>query len=292
METTIQQVDQFLKGKEGIAPWLNLLVSAGIAFVVIFILLKLEKKLTRKWVENHKEINTLYAEKIIRFLIIFIPTMFAFMTSTLTKDIGSTLFQGTAVIAAIAGFAAKPVLSDMFCGFMISTTKPFNIGDRIELDNGTAGIVKDITIRHVVLQGIDTLKIVIPNSTVNERMITNLSHQTKTRSVHFRFTVGLNSDVDQVKQVIQDAIRESPYSVPRSGDEYSPVYFLSYLDSGLQMATTVYYEPTSPTEKLKDDINSRVKRALDSNGIEIPYNYITITSPPEKTANNKGGETL
>ena len=292
METTIQQVDQFLKGKEGIAPWLNLLVSAGIAFVVIFILLKLEKKLTRKWVENHKEINTLYAEKIIRFLIIFIPTMFAFMTSTLTKDIGSTLFQGTAVIAAIAGFAAKPVLSDMFCGFMISTTKPFNIGDRIELDNGTAGIVKDITIRHVVLQGIDTLKIVIPNSTVNERMITNLSHQTKTRSVHFRFTVGLNSDIDQVKQVIQDAIRESPYSVPRSGDEYSPVYFLSYLDSGLQMATTVYYEPTSPTEKLKDDINSRVKRALDSNGIEIPYNYITITSPPEKTANNKGGETL
>ena len=292
METTIQQVDQFLKGKEGIAPWLNLLVSAGIAFVVIFILLKLEKKLTRKWVENHKEINTLYAEKIIRFLIIFIPTMFAFMTSTLTKDIGSTLFQGTAVIAAIAGFAAKPVLSDMFCGFMISTTKPFNIGDRIELDNGTAGIVKDITIRHVVLQGIDTLKIVIPNSTVNERMITNLSHQTKTRSVHFRFTVGLNSDIDQVKQVIQDAIRESPYSVPRSGDEYSPVYFLSYLDSGLQMATTVYYEPTSPTEKLKDDINSRVKRALDSNGIEIPYNYITITSPPEKTANNKGGENL
>ena len=48
----------------------------------------------------------------------------------------------------------------------------------------------------------------------------------------------------------------------------------------------------SPTEKLKDDINSRVKRALDSNGIEIPYNYITITSPPEKAANNKGGETL
>ena len=71
-----------------------------------------------------------------------------------------------------------------------------------------------------------------------------------------------------------------------------PLYFLSYLDSGLQMATTVYYEPTSPTEKLKDDINSRVKRALDSNGIEIPYNYITITSPPEKTANNKGGENL
>ena len=42
------------------------------------------------------------------------------------------------------------------------------------------------------------------------------------------------------------------------------------------MATTVYYEPTSPTEVVKDDINSRVKRALETNGIEIPYNYLNI----------------
>ena len=184
------------------------------------------------------------------------------------------------MLAAIAGFAAKPILSDMFCGFMISTTKPFNIGDRIELDDGTAGIVKDITIRHVVLQGIDTLKIVIPNSEINSRMITNLSHQTTVRSIHFRFTVGLNSNTDQVKRIIREAIEESPHSVPRDGEEYSPVYFLAYLDSGLQMATTVYYMPTSPTEVVKDDINSRVKRALDANNIEIPYNYMTVIMSP------------
>ena len=47
------------------------------------------------------------------------------------------------------------------------------------------------------------------------------------------------------------------------------------------MATTVYYEPTNPTEAVKDDINSRVKRALDAAGIEIPYNYVTVAMPPE-----------
>ena len=206
--------------------------------------------------------------------------------AALTRSFGSSLFQGTAVLAAIAGFAAKPILSDMFCGFMISTTKPFNIGDRIELDNGTSGIVKDITIRHVVLQGIDTLKIVIPNSEINSRSITNLSHETKVRSIHFKFTVGLNSNTDQVKRIIQDAIRDSEYTVPRDGEDYSPVYFLAYLDSGLQMATTVYYMPGTPTEYVRDDVNSRVKRALDANAIEIPYNYMTVIMNPQEETKN------
>ena len=64
--------------------------------------------------------------------------------------------------------------------------------------------------------------------------------------------------------------------MPREGEDYSPVYFLNFTDNGLLMATTVYYEPTSPTEAVKDDINSRVKRALEANNIEIPYNYVTV----------------
>ena len=269
-------IDDFMKKHPLVSDWVNLGIAIVIAAVVVFLLLKLEKRLGKRWVAKHDGINARFSEKILRFLIVFIAIQCVIMTSPLTASFGSSLFQGTAVIAAIAGFAAKPVLSDMFCGFMISTTKPFNIGDRIELDDGTAGIVKDITIRHVVLQGIDTLKIVIPNSEINARRITNLSYMTKTRSIHFRFTVGLNSNTEQVKRIIREAVRECPYTVPREGEDYSADYFLFYLDSGLQMATTVYYEPTSPTEVVKDDVNSRVKRALDANGIEIPYNRLEV----------------
>ena len=282
----IDTINDYLKKDQGAAAWINLGISIAIAAVVVFVLLKIEKKLTRRWLAKHRDINNLYAEKVIRFLIIFIAVLFVIMSSSLTRSFGTSLFQGTAVLAAIAGFAAKPILSDMFCGFMISTTKPFNIGDRIELDNGTSGIVKDMTIRHVVLQGIDTLKIVIPNSEINTKTIVNLSHQTKVRSIHFKFTVGLNSNTDQVKRIIQEAIRESEYTVPRDGEDYSPVYFLAYLDSGLQMATTVYYMPTSPTEYVKDDVNSRVKRALDANAIEIPYNYVTVVMNPQEEKQN------
>ena len=272
----MEAINSFLNNQTALSLWTNFGINTAIAFIIAFILLKLEKKIAGKWIAKYNGINARFAGRVIRFVIIFIATMWVIMSSTLTQSFGSSLFQGTAVLAAIAGFAAKPILSDMFCGFMISTTKPFNIGDRIELDDGTTGIVKDITIRHVVLQGIDTLKIVIPNSEINSKQITNLSHMTDMRSIHFRFTVGLDTRPEQAKQVILDAVRQSPHAVPREGESYSPVYFIAYQPSGLEMATTVYYKPTSPTEVVKDDINPRVKQALVAAGIEIPYPYMNV----------------
>ena len=259
--------------------WLGIYILGAV--ICCFILLKLEKKLFKKWLSKYDGINARYTERVIRFFIVFLAAMAVIMSSDLTKDFGSSLFQGTAVLAAIAGFAAKPVLSDMLCGFMLSATKPFNIGDRIELSDGTAGIVKDITIRHVILQGIDTLKIIIPNSEINSMRITNLSHLTKTRSIHFRFQVGLYSDVSLVKSVIQKAIADSPLTVPRNGEEYSPVYFIGYTRDGLEMATTVYYDPSHPTESIRDEVNSRVNQALNSAGIEIPYSYTNVIVNPD-----------
>ena len=272
----MEMINSFLNSQSPLSLWARLGINATVAFVIAFILLKLEKKIAGKWIAKYDGINARFAERVIRFVIIFIAAMWVIMSSSLTQSFGSSLFQGTAVLAAIAGFAAKPILSDMFCGFMISTTKPFNIGDRIELDDGTAGIVKDITIRHVVLQGIDTLKIVIPNSEINSKQITNLSHMAGFRSIHFRFTVGLNTQAEHAKQVIRDAVLQSPHAVPREGESYSPVYFIAYQPSGMEMATTVYYLPTSPTEVVKDDINSRVKQALADAGIEIPYPYMNV----------------
>ena len=272
----MEAINSFLNNQTALSLWTNLGINTVVAFFIAFILLKLEKKIAGKWIAKYDGINARFAERAIRFGITFIATMWVIMSSTLTQSFGSSLFQGTAVLAEIAGFAAKPILSDMFCGFMISTTKPFNIGDRIELDDGTTGIVKDITIRHVVLQGIDTLQIVIPNSEINSKQITNLSHMTDIRSIHFRFIIGLNTPPEQGKLVIQDAVRQSPYAVPREGESYSPVYFIAYQPSGLEMATTVYYKPTSPTEVVKDDINTRVKQALVAAGIEIPYPYMNV----------------
>ena len=271
---------QFINAHPTIGASVKLAATIVLTILAVTLVLRVEKKIVRKLIAKRENINLRYVESISRFIIIFLAIQWVIMSSSLTQSFGRVLFQGTAVIGAIVGFAAQPVLSDLICGLMISVTKPFDIGDRIELEDGTTGIVKDITFRHVILQDVDSITRIIPNSKLNSMKITNMSFQTQIRSIHLQFNVAYGSDVEKAMAVIGGAVRSSGFSIPgKAGDngpEYGPVYFMQYEASSLVMATTVYYEPTTPTEIVRSDINSRVKLALEENGIEIPYQYVNV----------------
>lgn len=202
------------------------------------------------------------------------------------KNIGGSLLGSAAVITGIVGFAAQDVIKDILSGILISIYKPFDLGDRIELEDGTVGIVESITMRHVVIVRIDTLRVVIPNSRINAASILNYSFGDIQRSCLFRFPVGYDSNIAKTKAVIGDAIKSSPYSVPgkkqKDGSmDYGQVYFIDIADSALIMAVTVYYNSQTASEMLKDDINTRVFEALEENGIDIPYNHTSVIIKPQ-----------
>ena len=277
----MEQVIQFFRDNPMLDQIARLLIAIIIAVIILMVLFRVQKKITSRLVRNKKaSLNIRMVENGFRFLIIFLAVQWIMMSSDLTKNFGTTLFQGTAVLAAIAGFAAQNVLADILCGAMISTTKPFEIGDRITLEDGKSGIVIDMTLRHVVLRGLDTQIYVIPNSKMNAQQITNMSWHTSIRSVDMRFNVSYSADPDIARAVIRQAITDSPLSVPgkkgAEGEEYADVYFLAFCDSSLLMGTTAYYRPDTPTEVFKSDINTRVKKALEENRIEIPYPYLNV----------------
>ena len=256
----------------------ELLIYAAIAFVIVFILLKIEKKIFAKKVKDKKSIKLRYTQSVVRGVIIVIAVVWVLTSSSATADFGKVLFQGTTILTAVIGLAAGPVISDLFCGLMISSNKPFEIGDRIELDNGVTGIVRDITPRHVVIAEIDSVVKVIPNSKVNSCVVRNMSWNTKIRSVHFRFNVAYGTDVEMAMSAIRTAVEESPLTVPywKGQEKYGPVYFIEYGDSSLIMATTVYYQPDHPTEEVKSDINLRINQIFEKKGIEIPFTYVNV----------------
>ena len=141
--------------------------------------------------------------------------------------------------------------------------------------------------RHVVLRVIDTVRLVIPNSKLNVSTVKNLSFGYVPRSVEFSFPVSYETDVAKAKEVIFQAIEESEYSIPGKRDKagngmYGQIYFYALEDSAFIMRATVYYSPDTPTEILKDDVNTRVVEALRKHGIEIPYNYANVILKKEE----------
>lgn len=279
-----EQIKQLFADNPGMG-FVTLLISFFFAiavFLLYFFLawlsLRISKKVFRSLEKKQgKKIHFQFAEYIVKVLIIVL-----FIVLPLAGDrIRQSILGSAAVITAVIGFAAQDVIKDIISGFLISIYKPFDLGDRIELEDGTAGIVESITMHHVVLTLVDTVRLIVPNSKLNSSSLLNYSYDYVPRSVQFSFPVAYDSDISKAKAAIVDAIKDSPYSVPGKRDkkgekDYGPVYFISIEDSALMMKTTVYYEPESPTEVVKDDIYTRVFDALKEAGVEVPYPHAQV----------------
>ena len=130
----------------------------------------LDRLCTRYDFERAFAIGTRRVLGIVIYTAAFLAIMQAFGVS------GAVLWgtlTGFIAVAAVAFFAAWSVLSNIFCALLILTTRPFRLGDRIELlENGDkpglGGRVVDINFVHTTLHearedGTDTV-LQIPNS--------------------------------------------------------------------------------------------------------------------------------
>ena len=281
LEQGIDTTKEWLREAGWVGGLVKFVLAALLAFLAVLVILKIEKKLFSKRLGMGNKIQFRYFESIFRSAVILIAIFWVITSTVVTESFGKMLFQGTAIIGAIIGFAAQPVISDLICGFMLSASKPFDIGDRLELDDGISGIVKDITARHVVIRGIDKTDVIIPNSKLNGMSITNMTRHNTVRSMRFRFPVAYGSDVDTAMAAIRRAVEESPYTIPGyerpdGTEDYGPVYFMSYESSSLSMVTTAYFRAGTRAEIMKSDVNVRVNHALREAGVEIPYNYLNV----------------
>ena len=259
----------------------ELLIYAVIALVVTTVILLIYGKFVKNRLKAKNNLTIRFTQNIIRVVIILIAVIWVLVSSTATTDIGKVLFQGTAILGAVFGLAAQPVLGDFFSGIAITLNRPFEIGDWIELENGTAGVVADITPRHVVLRSLGTVEIIVPNSKINALMLKDTSFK-KLRSVKMEFNVAYGTDVDKASEIIKNEIINSELTVPAKNDEYSDVFFEAFADSSLVLTTIVYFKQSTSGLAVKTDVNKRVNDAFNKEGIEIPFNYVNVVMKDSK----------
>lgn len=254
-------------------------VLLALYILLIIGFLKLNKGIFRRIVKKKGNSITLqFLQKAVALAIIVV-----FIVVPLAgKKVAQSLLGSTAVMAAVIGLAANEVLKDMFAGLEISIYKPFDVGSRIMLEDGRAGIVEKLTLRHVVLRLIDTTRVIVPNSKANQSIIVNYSYaEDVPRSFDVRYNISYDSDIDKAKEIIKKEICDCPETLNKdsfveSDPNSRSVYFLDITDSALVIGATVYYPHTLRTEVVRDAVNTRVFRALAQNGIEIPYNYVNV----------------
>ena len=196
------------------------------------------------------------------------------MLGILLQTVGLTATSLTALVASAGvavGLALQGSLSNFAGGVLILLMKPFVIGDYIVQGN-TEGTVKEIGLVYTELITADNRLIVIPNGTLIDSSIVNVTATGK-RRLELSVGIGYKSDLKKAKEVLLRLGENDP-----ARDPENPVnVFVSELaESSVNLGLHVWVS-SSEYWNAKWRLTENIKLAFDEEGIEIPFKQVEIS---------------
>ena len=244
-----------------------------LALIVYFIASRLIKwvlKLTTKALNKGKlepmVVKFVYSTvKIGLYVLLFIAVVSILGIPTTTFV---TLF-GTVTLSV--GLALQGSLANLAGGVLILIFKPFKVGDYI-VACGDEGTVVGIDVFYTKLATVDNKVIVIPNGTLANSSVKNVSAMDK-RRVDVQVGISYESDIAAAKNVLmgiidknENVLRDKPINV-----------FVASLDASQVTLETRAWVNSDKYWDTKWAFTEQYKLALDANGIEIPFNQLSVT---------------
>lgn len=271
----VENANQFMQTIESYVPkiigfGINLLIAIAI-FAIGKVVIRLSMKLVNKFLNRANiEISVQkFLDSLIRVVMYFI------LIILICNQIG---IQTTSFIALLStasltiGLALQGSFSNFAGGILILLLKPFRVGDYIvDGSSGKEGTVKRIDLFYTMLVTVDNKLITIPNGNLSNAHITNASAFDK-RRVDLKVGVSYDADMEKAKAIVQSVGEKE---VTRLPDEELKVFIQELAASEVTIGLRVWVK----TEDYWDAyfrMNEQLKKSLDAEGIEIPYNQLDV----------------
>lgn len=192
---------------------------------------------------------------------------------------------GLATVAV--GFAFKDIFENLLAGILMMVREPFKLGDFIECED-IDGKVETINIRDTCIRQGDGQLIVVPNAILYKNPI-KVRTDLERRRVSLFCGVGYGEDIDRCREIIRQAVEEI-----ESVDKERPIDVLasSFGASSVDYEIRWWTKPTpGDLKRSVDAVIPAVKKALEAEGVEIPFPYRTLTfaEPLETRTDHSAG---
>ncbi|WP_258292801.1 mechanosensitive ion channel family protein [Pseudosulfitobacter koreensis] len=255
---------------EMLASMAGSVVAAVLILIVGWVMAAWLGSRVRKIGTSHKNLdNTLFnflgsivQYTIIGFTFLIVLNTFGIQTTSIVAAVGAA---GLAI-----GLALQGTLSNVAAGVMLIMFRPLKIGDFVDVA-GQMGTVKDVTLNFTELASLSNTQVIIPNKEVWGNVIENYSVY-PTRRAEWYFGVGYGANL----KVAEDTILATIMADPRAHQEPEPFIQVGNLgDSSVDFRVRVWCS-ASDYFNFTNDMNRKVKEALDANGVDIPFPTRTI----------------
>lgn len=174
-------------------------------------------------------------------------------------------------LGVTVGLALQGSLSNFAGGVLILILKPFGIGDYIVDGSGKEGTVSSISIFYTTLTTVDNKVILIPNGSLMNSTITNVSKMDK-RRVDLIVGVAYEADVAEVKAALQEVVAGEDRILR---DLPVQIFVDELADCSVNYGIRVWV-PASDYWAVRWQLTENIKLKLDEKNISIPYPQLDV----------------
>ena len=179
------------------------ILSAVVVFVVCYLILRVMMRLFTRILSRVNMDETLRKILLAAIKLILYFLLAMVVIDTLGVSVTS-LLAAFSVVGLAASLAVQDSLSNLASGIMLLVTKPFKIGDYVEIDD-VSGTVKMISLIHTRITTIDNKMIYVPNSKIIATKIVNYTQQEK-RRVDLEISASYDAPIETVRQSLLEAV--------------------------------------------------------------------------------------
>ncbi len=278
-QDVIDEAETIIETVEGFIPrMINFGVNVLIA-LVLFFLGRVVIRITIKMMNNIME-RSRVDESIQKFLSSLVNvTLYILLGIIICGRVG---IETTSIIAIFTsaslaiGLALQGALSNLAGGVMILIIKPFKTGDYV-VAKTVEGKVERIDLFYTRIITLDNKLVLVPNGELTSSVITNVTAFEK-RRVDVKVSISYPDDIEKARTAILAVIGANQKILP---DDPIQVVVDELGANGVELKVWVW----TATEDYWDvlfALREDIKKALDENGIVIPYNQVDVHIVEEK----------
>jgi len=175
------------------------------------------------------------------------------------------LLAGAGVMGLAIGFGAQSLVKDVITGFFIIFEDQFAVGDVIKTGN-FQGTVEEIGLRVTRIKSWTGEVHIIPNGAITE--VTNFSTNNTVGVVDV--SISYESNIDRATEVIRRTAKEVSETNENIVKEPEVLGVQQLGASEVVIRVTAECKPMTHVGVARE-LNAAIKKALDAEGIEIPY---------------------
>ena len=200
------------------------------------------------------------------------------------NSVGIDLSSLTILVGALSvgiGFGLQNIVSNFISGIILIFEKSIQVGNIIEINNQFKGRVTQINMRSSVITTFDNIDIIIPNSTLMQNNVINLTFSDDIRRLHIPFSVAYGTNSDFIIKLILDSLKETQLVYIREDESRQAKIWMTGMGaSSVEYKLLVWVNANTNRFGLDSsgmsDFLIFIYNTLQKNNIEIPFPQMDI----------------